>query len=325
MLRSPVAFSLALATVAIAQDDAWISDFTKAKAQAKADKKDLLVDFTGSDWCQWCIKLDEEVFSQAAFKTAAPKSFVLVKLDFPHDESRVTAEIKAQNEKLQKELQIGGFPTILLMDAEGRTYAQTGYEPGGADKYIEMLAEMKKKGEVFQAAMRSAEGKLGAERAQALDEALSGIAAEVVSAYHLAPMEEILKLDADGKAGLKAKYEPKVKEINDARELRKEADALQAAIGVHMEAGEGDKALAKLEDVIKAPKSKIQHQLALFFKGMVIMDTSGDAKSAVAALEAGKALLPESPVGKRIDQVLPEIRKQIDAKKDGGKDEKGGK
>ena len=75
--------ALALSTFAAAQEVAqeaeWIQNFTDAKAKAKAEKKHLLIDFTGSDWCGWCIKLDEEVFSKEAFKTEAPKHFVLVK------------------------------------------------------------------------------------------------------------------------------------------------------------------------------------------------------------------------------------------------------
>jgi hypothetical protein len=124
-------------------------------------------------------------------------------------------------------------------------------------------------------------------------------------------MEEIVKLDADGKASLKDKYEGKVAELTLRRDLNREAQALSEAINPHMEAGEAEKAIAHLDGVIKAPKSKLQHQLALFFKGMVIMDSTQDAKAAVAALETAKTILPESPLVARIDEMLPEIRKQI--------------
>jgi thioredoxin-related protein len=311
---------LLLPVVAQEKGDLWIQDFAKAKAQAKAEKKDLLIDFTGSDWCGWCIKLDEEVFGKEAFTGTAPKSFVLVKLDYPRDESRVTPEIKLQNEGLQKQYQIQGFPTILLCDADGNVYGQTGYQEGGPEKYVEMLAEQKKKGDVFQAAMLRATDKKGMDRAKALDEALSGLDAEVVSSHHLARMEEIVTLDADGKGGLKAKYEAKVKEIADAREIDTEAQAMNELVGPLMEQQKGKEALEKLDAIAKAPKSKIQHQLALFFKGMVQMDVDGDAKAAIAALEAGKAVAPESPIGKRIDKILPDLRKQLE-----GKQEEGGK
>ncbi len=320
---SRIALSTTLFTFAAclhAQDGAWIQDFPKAKAQAKAEHKHLLIDFTGSDWCSWCIKLDKEVFSQEPFQAGAPKDFVLVKLDYPRDESLVTAEIRAQNEQLQQQYEIRGYPTILLADAEGRPYAQAGYQKGGAEKYLELLAEMKRRGDVFQAAMARADAKQGAERATALDEALIALDEGVASAYHLATMEEIVKLDADGKAGLKAKYETKALEIAMGRDLNREAQALDQAISPMMEAGEADKAIAHLDGVIAAPTSKIQHQLALFFKGMVIMDSTKDVKAAIAALESAKQLLPKSPLIGRIDQILPEFRKSLT--EGDGKDEK---
>ena len=121
MKRCAITLSL-LTSFAVAQDqeqDLWIQDFAAAKARAKAEKKDLLVDFTGSDWCGWCIKLDNEVFGEEAFQAEAPKHFVLVKLDYPRDKSILTEEIIAQNAALQATYAIQGFPTILLMTADG--------------------------------------------------------------------------------------------------------------------------------------------------------------------------------------------------------------
>ena len=61
-----------------ASGDGWMTDFEAAKEKAKKEGKDLLIDFTGSDWCGWCIKLSKEVFEQEAFKKEAPQSFILV-------------------------------------------------------------------------------------------------------------------------------------------------------------------------------------------------------------------------------------------------------
>ena len=72
-----------LACVAGDEPRVWQTKFEDAKTKAKADKKFLLVDFTGSDWCGWCIKLKQEVFDQEAFQKEAPQRFVLVELDFP--------------------------------------------------------------------------------------------------------------------------------------------------------------------------------------------------------------------------------------------------
>ena len=123
---------LGLATFpASAGGEGWSHDFEAAKKQAAEQKKDLLVDFTGSDWCGWCIKLNEEVFSHDPFKTGVADKFVLVEIDFPRDKSKLSDETQKQNAMLQKQFSIQGFPTILLMDAAGLPYAQTGYQAGG--------------------------------------------------------------------------------------------------------------------------------------------------------------------------------------------------
>ena len=116
-----------LSASAFAAGDLWVNDFEKAKKTAAAEGKDLLMDFTGSDWCGWCIKLRKEVFDLEAFKTAAPKNFVLVEIDFPQNTGKMTKETQEQNARLQQQFGVRGYPSIILADAQGRPYAQTGY------------------------------------------------------------------------------------------------------------------------------------------------------------------------------------------------------
>ena len=124
----------------------WGEDFEAAKAMAAEKKLPILADFTGSDWCGWCIKLDREVFSREAFKTFADKSLILFKADFPNRKPQ-SAAIKKQNEGLQAKYGIRGYPTILLLDAGGNVLAQTGYQPGGAEGYVQHLTDLLKKQE----------------------------------------------------------------------------------------------------------------------------------------------------------------------------------
>ena len=137
--------TLALALLAIlpaAAAPTWLTDLDEAKKVAAKEKKDILVDFTGSDWCGWCIKLKKEVFDLPAFE-AATKKFVLVELDFPNKKPQ-SDEVKAKNRAAQKTYGITGFPTILLMDAQGEVYARTGYQAGGPEKYVAHLQELTK-------------------------------------------------------------------------------------------------------------------------------------------------------------------------------------
>ena len=122
--------------------EGWVTDFESAKKTATDEKKDLLLDFTGSDWCGWCIKLNDEVFSKDPFKAGTKDKFVLVELDFPR-KKELDAPLKKQNEALQEKFQIQGFPTILLCDASGKPYAKTGYKPGGPESYVTHLNELR--------------------------------------------------------------------------------------------------------------------------------------------------------------------------------------
>ena len=135
---------LALASTLAIAKDGWSEEYDKALAQAKADKKLVLLDFTGSDWCGWCIKLDKEVFSQAEFGEYAKKNLVLVELDYPRSKEQ-SKEIKAQNAKLQEEYKVEGFPTIIVLNSEGKKVGQLGYQPGGPKAFIAELEKLKSK------------------------------------------------------------------------------------------------------------------------------------------------------------------------------------
>lgn len=132
------------AVLAAGGGEGWYDDFDKALAAAKEQKKDLLVDFTGSDWCGWCIKLDEEVFSHEVWKEGVKDDYVLVALDFPStDEVKAKVPNPERNEELKNKFGIRGFPTILLMTSDEDVYGQTGYQRGGPEKYLEHMEELK--------------------------------------------------------------------------------------------------------------------------------------------------------------------------------------
>jgi protein disulfide-isomerase len=122
----------------------WGDDYEKAVSQAKAEKKLVVLDFTGSDWCGWCIKLDKEVFSKAEFKDYAKQNLVLVEVDFPNSKPQ-SKKLKEQNEKLQKEHGIRGYPTIVVLNPEGKKVGELGYEAGGPKNFIAKLDALKGK------------------------------------------------------------------------------------------------------------------------------------------------------------------------------------
>lgn len=114
-----------------AAEPVWLEDLPKALAQAKAEKKQVLVNFTGSDWCGFCIRLKKEVFDTREFAEYAQKHLVLVELDFPNRKEQ-SEERKKANRKLQQQYKVEGFPTLILLSPEGKELKRmVGYGGGG--------------------------------------------------------------------------------------------------------------------------------------------------------------------------------------------------
>jgi thioredoxin-related protein len=115
--------------------EGWTEKYDEAMAAAKKTGRPILADFTGSDWCGWCIKLHKEVFDTKEFKEWAAANAVLYEIDFPRKTAQ-DAAIKAKNAELVKKYQIEGYPTILILDAEGKKLGELGYMAGGPKVFI---------------------------------------------------------------------------------------------------------------------------------------------------------------------------------------------
>ncbi len=124
-----------------ADESYWETDFMKARESAGKKNKPILAVFSGSDWCGWCIKLDNEVLGRKEFLDYVNEHFVLLMVDFPAHKSQ-SEPTKIQNQLLMKRYNIQGLPMVLILDAEGRIEAATGYRHGGAEKYIEYLKSL---------------------------------------------------------------------------------------------------------------------------------------------------------------------------------------
>ena len=142
---SPQSTETASSTQATPSKPGWSisTSYEQGQQDAKANNKLVLLDFTGSDWCGWCILLDREVFSKPQFKEYASKNLVLIELDFPKTKQMPDA-IRKQNVRLAQRYRISGFPTIIVLNGEGQVVGELGYVKGGPNAFIAELERLRK-------------------------------------------------------------------------------------------------------------------------------------------------------------------------------------
>ncbi len=119
----------------------WIEDFAAAKAQAAKEGKKIFMAFSGSDWCGWCVKMDKDVYSKPEFVEKAKKDYVLVMIDCPQDSSILSPLAAGQNRRLTSEYGIRGFPSTLVLDAEGKVLKRLAGYRDSPDALFAALAE----------------------------------------------------------------------------------------------------------------------------------------------------------------------------------------
>ena len=134
-----------------AQELKWETDINKAIAVSNKTKKPILLFFTGSDWCGWCIRLQNEVLKTPEFSKWASESVILVELDYPRRTAQAD-EIKKQNAELQQAFGIQGFPTVYFANAtvkDGKVnfegLGSTGYVAGGPTAWLAVADPFVKK------------------------------------------------------------------------------------------------------------------------------------------------------------------------------------
>lgn len=120
----------------------WYTNYDEAVKASKASSKPLLLLFTGSDWCTWCIRLESEALNTPEFAQAAGDKFIFVKLDFPVHKT-LPLDVTAYNKQLQSRFGVTGFPSVVLLDAnQQKQIGSTGYKAGGGKAYADHLLKM---------------------------------------------------------------------------------------------------------------------------------------------------------------------------------------
>ena len=269
--------------------DLWTEDLPEAKTRAAKEGKDILMDFTGSDWCPVCVELHKDVFNTAQFKKDAPKSFVLVELDYPENKPQ-SDRVKQQNAELAQMFDITAFPALVLMDSRGEPYARINYD-GVPETMLPRILGLHERKAQRDLQLEKAGKAIGIEKAMLLDDVVkSEVDGEILMGLD-AILEQIVALDADNKAGLKEKYEMRVE--------------LHAIISI-AEAGDTDGAIAKLDALLSNKKETPLRKQEFLYQKAILLQSKSQA-AAHAALKAAQDQDPSSKRGKEIAGILADL------------------
>lgn len=303
-----VALAAVLSCGTLSAAEGWLSDFEKAKADAESQKKDILMDFTGSDWCQWCIRLRTEVFDTKEFKSEAPRNFVLLELDFPQDKSKVPDKIREQNDKLQSKFGVEGFPTIFLADSQGRPYAQLSYEKGGPENYLKLIEKSRQIREKRDAAFNRAEGVSGMEKAKALRDGLQEIPEGLVASHYQKVLADIKTLDSEDSLGVSSKY-------GFMAEIKGLEERVRAKLA------SGGQAIREEADAFlkEHPKATAAQKQEVLFGLLNYLRPPKDNAVALKLMEDVEALDANSETGKRAKDLQGKIKAMIERQQSSGK------
>ena len=145
MKKTFLFFFLLISTLGFSQN--WKTNFEDAKVQAATENKNIVLVFSGSDWCGPCIKLDKNIWQSDAFKKESAKKWVLVRADFPKKKAnQLSDELTTSNKNLaEKYNKEGNFPLVVVVDSNGKVIGKTGYANVEPEDYITILHGLEKK------------------------------------------------------------------------------------------------------------------------------------------------------------------------------------
>ncbi len=261
-----VAAMAALVAPAFAAE--WMTDLEAARAKAAAEGKVVLVDFTGSDWCGWCIRLKKNIFDKPSFDEYVKDKFVLMEVDVPNN-PKFDRALLQRNRELCERYQVSGFPTIMVLTPEGEV---AGGFVGGRASLAEVQAPLDA-ALANVAALKAAEGLEGEAQLQALHAVYKQLPEEMRAISSL--RERIAALDTADATGIRADMaaEKQMKEVyarlqaagrdgaallavvNEALENalpQNRAAILEAKVGIQLMVAETE------EDVLAAKKTMLE-------------------------------------------------------------------
>lgn len=254
----------------------WETDMNRAIVTAQRENRDMLLLFTGSDWCPPCQKLEAETLSQADFLAGASKNWLLVKFDFLRN-TPLSPELEQQNGDWSHRLGVTAFPTIVLVDSKQRPFGFQGYLEGGPVAMLEALRDLRGRRERRDDALAKAAAATGDERARRLDQALDALDPQLVQVWYADIVGQIVALDEDNHLGLRAKW-------NGERDAEAR-QVILADIQAIARLDRPDRAAAFIDEVLAAVQFPAVEKFEILRIKLGLLQQAGESGSAVALLD----------------------------------------
>ncbi len=289
-------FGILFALASLGAQDIWTEDWEAALQRAQRENKDLLINFTGSDWCGWCQRLSAEVFDTPEFRSQAPRNYILVKLDFPRSRPQ-TPQVQTRNRGLANRYGVEGYPTIFLADSQGRPYARMGYQAGGPAKYLRDMDNHRSRKDTVWDLLRRADRETGLARARLLDEFYTQAENLGSADFFVEVIDQIVALDTRNEAGLREKYS-----------IKKELETLKRSLDERSNWTEVLRRLKTLEDRAQQARQVVLQQDVLVVQAAINMNALDNKSEARSLLERVRQLDPRSRWGQLAADVLPRLR-----------------
>lgn len=271
--------AMAAAVVAVAPAEEWGTDYTAALVRAQREGRAVLVNFTGSDWCGFCMRLKAEVLDDPEFAAWAGESFVLLEVDMPR-RADVDPELLARNREICSRYAVEGFPTLLVLDEQGRALGGLAGFEGDRHLVRKVLSDGLRACEL----LRQGDSLQGEQKLACL-----------LAVWKLLPDElrrlnpglraEIISLDEQDVSGLRAEAEAE-RRLRDCRSAVQAAPTDAAALSIV------DEALRHAVPTNRRQLLEIKHQL-LFLLAEDTDDICAAAEVAYAAIEADLRYTPQ--------------------------------
>ena len=285
----------------IAQDSTtskWHSRYTAAVEEAKAQNKDLLIVFTGSNWIDICKTFEKDILMQPDFIDPVSQKYSLLKLEFPKD-NRLPAALASEYQLLKTAYRVRGFPTVLVTDSAGLPFGLNGYQPITAENYARTMLAMVKGREIRDAATNRAASLKGAKKVDALVESVPELPGSLAARYYRKEMEEVINLDPKNKSGRADHFKKMLADVDYSSEMQRLAEQVQY-----------EKMIELTDSYIKEQNLSGELLQRTLMDKLSVLRKQKNTEGVVRTLLEVVSVEPKSQFGKSAQKMLDQLRAQ---------------